>query len=96
MAKGSASELLVRKARQDLRSCEAYLNKHFARPSSQIEKKAKALAVRHIHRLAKAIRDRDATAIGTPWQKYRTASVGSTVNCRTSTAPSSTTKAEQT
>jgi hypothetical protein len=64
MAKGSASELLVRKARQDLRSCEADVTKHFARPSSQVEKKAKALAVRHIRRLGEAIRDRDAAAIG--------------------------------
>lgn len=63
MAKGSASESLVRKATQDVRSCEAYLSQHFARPSNTEEKKAKNLALLHVRRTTAAIRYRDAAAI---------------------------------
>jgi hypothetical protein len=63
VAKGTASELLIRRAQRELQSCRAYLAKHFAAPSEAAQKQARKRAIQCMKRLGSAIGNRDAAAI---------------------------------
>jgi hypothetical protein len=63
LAKGSASEFLVRRAQRELQSCAAYLRNHFVGPLNPVQKQGKKLATARMRRLAAAIEDRHAAAI---------------------------------
>ena len=63
MAKGTASDALVRQAKREIRACQDYLARHFANPTTEEVRDAKALAEQRIRPLAVATRDRDAARI---------------------------------
>jgi hypothetical protein len=63
LARGTASESLLRKARQDLRSCLSYLEQHFPNPSDPSHKAGKRQALKQVRRLTEAVNARDAAAI---------------------------------